>query len=282
LYVLSVTEPPRIRAWRPAVPGVAEVFHARFTDHAYPMHAHDSWTLLLVDDGVVGYDLDRHEHVALDRVVTLLPPSVPHNGHAVSPQGFRKRVLYLDRTQLDEGLVGPAVDAPVIVDPTLRTAVHRLHGALARPGEEFESESRLALVAERLRGHLARLPPAAAAAAPRLAGQLRDLLDARTVDGIGLAEAAALLHAHPTHLVRAFGREFGMAPHRYLTSRRVDRARTLILDGRPLSEVATAAGFYDQSHLHRHFTRIVGGSPGEFAAALRGVRAARVRAGAPG
>ena len=251
--------------------GIAEVFHARFTDHTYPMHTHGSWTLLIVDDGVVGYDLDRHEHVALDRVVTLLPPFVPHNGRAVSPQGFRKRVLYLDLTQLEEELVGPAVDAPVIADPALRTAIHHLHLALAHTGEEFESESRLALVGERLRGHLlTREPPTTPVGAPHLAILLRDLLDARFLDGVSLAEAAALLHAHPTHLVRAFSKEFGMAPHQYLTSRRVDHARTLLLDGLSLPDVAATAGFYDQSHLTRHFKRIVGGNPGAFARGAAG------------
>jgi hypothetical protein len=42
---------PTIRAWRPEVAGVAEVLHARFTDHAYPSHTHDTWTLLMVDTG---------------------------------------------------------------------------------------------------------------------------------------------------------------------------------------------------------------------------------------
>ena len=51
-------------AWRPDVPGVAEVFHARFTDHAYPAHTHDTWTLLIVDDGMVTFDLHRRLHGA--------------------------------------------------------------------------------------------------------------------------------------------------------------------------------------------------------------------------
>ncbi len=32
----------RVRAWRPAVAGVAEVFHAEWRDHAYPPHTHDT------------------------------------------------------------------------------------------------------------------------------------------------------------------------------------------------------------------------------------------------
>jgi AraC-like DNA-binding protein len=73
-----------------------------------------------------------------------------------------------------------------------------------------------------------------------------------------------VLGAHPSHLVRVFGREFGMPPHRYLTGRRVDLARHLLLDGRRPAEVATAAGFYDQAHLTRHFRRLLGTSPARF------------------
>jgi hypothetical protein len=80
LYVPDMQPSPSVTAWRPDVPGVSEVLHASFTDHAYPLHTHDTWTLLLVDTGAVRYDLERHEHAALGSRVTLLPPGVPHDG----------------------------------------------------------------------------------------------------------------------------------------------------------------------------------------------------------
>src|SRR4051794_30329198 len=143
-----------ISAWRPSVPGVSEVFHAHFTEHAYPMHVHDAWTLLIVDDGAVRYDLDRHERATPGDTVSLLPPQVAHNGSPATADGFRKRVLYLDMTHLDASLIGPAVDGPDLADPLLRTRVGQLHTALTHPGDAFEAESRLALVTERLRARL--------------------------------------------------------------------------------------------------------------------------------
>ncbi|MGP4046360.1 AraC family transcriptional regulator [Streptomyces sp. 2A115] len=258
-----------VSAWRPRVPGVVEVFHARFTEYAYPMHVHDAWTLLIVDDGAVRYDLDRHEHGTPHDTVSLLPPHVPHNGSSATPDGFRKRVIYLDATQLDESLIGPAVDGPDLVDPVLRRRVGLLHTALEHPGDELEAASRLALIGERLRGHLRprlldRLPDDRPGPARGVAHSLRELLDARLVQGLALDEAAQLVHAHPAHLVRAFSGTFGIAPHQYLMSRRVDRARRLLLDGHPPSEVAAATGFYDQSHLTRHFKRLVGVAPGRY------------------
>ncbi|MEV2236798.1 AraC family transcriptional regulator [Micromonospora sp. NPDC049891] len=255
----------QVRVWSPSVSGITEVLHARFTDHAYPMHTHDSWALLVVDEGVVRYDLDRHEHGAFRRVVTLLPPNVAHNGSPVTSQGFRKRVLYLAPGQLDERLAGRAVDRPTFDDEPLRRRIDLLHARLTGPGDEFAAEVHLAVVVERLRARLARRTPAVTPLRdPRLAQRLRDLLDERFVVGVTLAEAAGLLYAHPTHLVRAFSAAFGIGPHQYLISRRVDLARRLLREGVPAREAAASAGFHDQSHLSRHFKRILGFNPGQY------------------
>src|SRR5690625_4540972 len=112
LYVLSVGSRERVRAWRPGVPGVAEVFHAHFTEHVYPLHTHDTWTLLIVDRGAVRYDLEHDEHGVLGATVAILPPHVPHNGRSATGAEFRKRVLYLDSDQFGTDLIGRAVDRP--------------------------------------------------------------------------------------------------------------------------------------------------------------------------
>lgn len=67
-----------------------------------------------------------------------------------------------------------------------------------------------------------------------------------------------------------FSRAYGIAPHQYLMSRRVGRARRLLLEGRAPGEVAAASGFYDQAHLTRHFGRLVGVPPGRYRAGVRG------------
>jgi AraC-like DNA-binding protein len=142
-----------------------------------------------------------------------------------------------------------------------------VHSALVRSGDELEAESRLALVGERLREHLRSRdvlgPPRRDSV---LARRLRELLDERVVEGIGLAEAGGTLSAHPAHLVRVFSGAYGIAPHQYLMSRRVGRARRLLLEGRSPGEVAVATGFYDQAHLTRHFRRLVGVTPGRYRA----------------
>ena len=255
----------RVRAWRPDVPGVGEVLHAHFTQHAYPAHTHDLWTVLLVDTGGVSYDLERRPQEAPAGSLTLLPPHVPHDGRAAHDAGFDKRVVYLDERWLPLDLVGAAVARPTITDVELRASVARLHRTLAQPGDELEAESRLALISERMIGHLDRsAEPHRVGREPALARRLRDLLDRDLTDVPTLESLAAELDAHPTQLARAFHRHVGLPPHRYVTGRRIDRARRLLLDGMPAAEVATVVGFHDQAHLIRHFRRTLGVTPGAY------------------
>lgn len=257
-----------VRSWAPDVPGIAEVLHARFVGHAYPMHTHDTWTLLLVDAGAVHYDLGRHPHDT-GSLVTLLPPHVPHDGRAAGREGFRKRVLYLDPGALPARFAGRAADAPELPDPRLVTAVGALHTRLAdrraAGRDRLDVESRTAVLLQRLGAHLRAGAPTPARDTP-LARRLRTLLDEHVVEGIALADAAAGLGASQAHLVRTFTRETGMPPHAYLTGRRVDLARRLLLTGHRPAEVAALAGFHDQSHLTRHFRRVLGTTPGRFVA----------------
>jgi AraC-like DNA-binding protein len=290
--------PEWVRAWKPVIAGVHEVFHARFVDHAYPPHVHDAWTVFIVDDGWIRYDLERRHRGAGGERVTILPPNVVHDGRAAGLAGFRKRVLYLGTDVLDERQAGRAVDRPDIHDPALRRAVHALHRALAAPDDALEAESRLALVGDHLRTHLGAKPGDASAgpeaalgqhpggagdrslpehqagtadrSAARLAGDLRDLLDGRAFERTTLAQAGRDLGASPSHLVRTFTRAFGIAPHQYLVARRIDAARKRLLGGEPIAQVAAEVGFYDQAHFTRQFRRHVGTPPGRYA--LRATR----------
>jgi AraC-like DNA-binding protein len=258
--------PEWVRAWKPVVAGVQEVFHAHFVDYAYPPHVHDAWTVFVVDDGWIRYDLETRHRGAGGERITVLPPHVVHDGRAAGGGGFRKRVLYLATDVLDERLTGRAVDRPDIQEPALRRAVDALHRALGEPDDALEAEARLAVVGDRLRAHLGGQPRSGGDRPPAtLARDLRDLLDGRLFEGTTLAEAGRALGASPSHLVRCFTRTFGIAPHRYVTARRIDAARKRLLCGEPIALVAAGVGFYDQAHFTRQFKRHVGTPPGRYA-----------------
>jgi AraC-like DNA-binding protein len=56
-----------------------------------------------------------------------------------------------------------------------------------------------------------------------------------------------------------------MAPHQWLLRQRIEKAKDLLAQGtQPLSTMASACGFADQSHFTRVFTRVVGLTPAEW------------------
>ena len=97
----------------------------------------------------------------------------------------------------------------------------------------------------------------------------RELLDARFTETIALNELAAHARLDKFRLCRAFRDEVGLPPHAYVTHRRIGLAGALLARGVPQAEIAARVGLYDQSQLHRHFKRITGVTPGEYARAAR-------------
>ena len=62
-----------------------------------------------------------------------------------------------------------------------------------------------------------------------------------------------------------FKQATGVAPYRWLTKQRVERAKELLQDpGRELADIAQRCGFVDQSHFTRVFSRSEGYSPGRW------------------
>lgn len=95
-----------------------------------------------------------------------------------------------------------------------------------------------------------------------------ELMRQRLADSLALEEMAAVAGVSPFHFARQFKTATGHPPHDYLIRLRVDRAQELIRQHRrewTLAAVANECGFSDQSHMARHFKRVLGVSPGEFA-----------------
>lgn len=93
----------------------------------------------------------------------------------------------------------------------------------------------------------------------------KDLLEANLDGNIALGRVAKACGLSTSHFTRAFKETFGKPPHRWLTERRLDRAKDLMANSRlPLVDIAARCGFADQSALNRSFRRVYGISPGQW------------------
>jgi AraC-like DNA-binding protein len=97
---------------------------------------------------------------------------------------------------------------------------------------------------------------------PAMKHAVSEFIEAHLDEKISLDALASLAGLSPHHFARAFQQSMGLPPHRYLLRRRLEHVEKMLRDTQlPLSQIALAAGFSDQSHLGRHFRRVTGMPP---------------------
>jgi transcriptional regulator GlxA family with amidase domain len=100
---------------------------------------------------------------------------------------------------------------------------------------------------------------------PHAVRRVCEFIKAHLAENITIQALATIAGLSMYHFARGFKQSKGMTPHAYLVQCRVRRAQDLLAaTDLPLSEVALASGFADQSHCARRFREHVGVTPGHY------------------
>src|SRR4029453_8436853 len=92
----------------------------------------------------------------------------------------------------------------------------------------------------------------------------KDRMDAASHEDWPVARLASVSGVSEAHFARSFKQAFGVPPHRYLLTRRIERATALLRDtDEPITEIAFATGWGSLGPFGRTFRDITGESPGE-------------------
>ncbi len=192
------------------------------------------------------------------------------------PNPFDALVVYVTQDALDEvAYAHQATRAEQLVWPLGKfdPVVYHLGKALLPSLEQPEHTSKIFLdhILHALNCHFVCSYGGAKKAAPQFRGglssrQMRratELLEAHLDGNIALHQVAEACELSVSHFARAFRQTFHRPPHKWLTERRVDRARDLMTNSRlSIADIAIRCGFADQSALNRSFKRIYGITPG--------------------
>jgi len=75
-------------------------------------------------------------------------------------------------------------------------------------------------------------------------------------------DLAQICRLSVSHFSKAFKQSLGVSPYAYVLSRRIARAKELLLSGNePLAQIASECGMYDQAHFSRLFRQLTGETP---------------------
>jgi transcriptional regulator GlxA family with amidase domain len=108
---------------------------------------------------------------------------------------------------------------------------------------------------------------------PRLLRRLlraRDRMDAASHEEWPVSRLAEVSGVSEAHFARSFAQAFGVPPHRYLLTRRIERAKALLRDtDRPIIDIAFETGWNSLGTFGRVFRDVTGQSPTEIRARER-------------
>lgn len=264
-----------IEVWRPAGVGPLEARRGFGVARPVPRHWHEEYQLCLIQSGSGELIYRGRDLPTPPSSLFMVHPGEVHSNRADDRRGCSYRTLFVGaelmrRAAREAGAGGSALPffpTAVVFDADVIRQYLALHHALERPAAGLERQT---LLLELLAGLVARY--AEQRPAVRRLGderpavrRARDYLAAHYAESVTLGELARVAGLSPFHFSRVFAAQTGMPPHAFQTQLRVARAAALLREGWAIPQAAAQAGFADQSHLTRHFKKLVGVTPGRYA-----------------
>jgi AraC-like DNA-binding protein len=258
-----------LRIWRPPDLDSVELRVGSSFEHPYPRHWHEELFVSAITGGAGRFSFRGSDHLAAPGTLVVISPGEVH-AHSDCEGGRSFRSL-----SGPSSVVGGAeLPSSLTPDPRLFGAFLELHRAFERRESRLHGESLLLGFFEGLLRRLLEKP----LPAPRVGreyGSVRrakEFLNEHYDRNVSLKDLATVADLSPFHFHRVFCREAGMPPHAYQVQIRLLRAKAFLRRGEPVAQVASMTGFADQSHLNRHFRRLMGVTPARYARGSKNVQ----------
>jgi len=258
--------------WSQEIAG-ARMLNARFKEHLFPPHTHESFTVALVTGGSYLVRAAAKVFVAKPGAVIFLNPGEVHSGAPGERGGWTMRSMHLNADSVREYIMKEFEQANFRFtrqlwarDQILANYFYRLH----RSAETNRRSKEACSLYHQLMGHFVKFysefDGRSAAEKDAFTGItskaklfMRDNLGAKLL----LDDIASQTGLSKFYFLKIFGETEGITPHAWLTQQRIERSADILrtnCDAR-LSDVAVKVGFSDQAHFTREFKKIIGLTP---------------------
>lgn len=251
-----------------ALPGV-ELMTARSSSRHWRVF-HEQYAICSNDVVAAEIRYRKNTHRITDRSISLFEPGETHETHrVVKPQDFQVLFLVPDTMQKfseEMNIRGQPHFKPVPdINEHLYSSCKHLHTSIINDAPAIEQQSRLTeCVGMLLLNHAEKRVPNMPDLGKQQLFRARDYLHDQYAQSVSLEDIAAIAGLSRFHFLKVFSAQFGLPPHMYQISLRIERSLPLLRQGMSPPQIAETLGFYDQSHFIRHFKRTMGVTPGNY------------------
>lgn len=243
------------------------------SDLAYQKHFHEEYSIGLIDEGETSAWSDgKMTRVEAGRVISF-PPQMLHACHPRQQTAWKYKMLFIQPDWLKhmEPSERELLRIPFLLEggknQECRRLITRAIEALAAAEEPLVIETVLTELIHTIvsRNRLNQEHSSPTRLDQRYIGLIREYLHAHYTERVTLEELEQVAGISRFHLIRLFKKGTHVPPHAYQNLLRINHAKVELAKRRPIAEIAAEAGFYDQSHFARAFSKIVGASPKRYA-----------------
>lgn len=257
------------------------VLQASLSDFSYDRHAHDEYAFGVTLTGRQDFFSSGQFHRSPPGNVIQFNPEQVHDGHPGDDSTLGYVMVYVPPALLEASFADAAGceraarfrgSETLLADPELRRAILDLAElTTGQQGTRIDQEHALHRMATRLVHRAGKFQPGGRVSRPdALLLRAKEYIHAHLETDLSLDEISQNAHLSKYHFLRLFRQQFGITPHQYVLSCRVNAARSALETGVAPSEVAFRYGFTDLSHFNRRFKRIYGKTPHQYQLSVTG------------
>ncbi len=236
----------------------------------YKKHFHDTFSLGVNKEGVSIYTNTNKEYILKENRLSIINPKAVHSCNSCTDILNIYYMLYLDTSwcrniqNLINEEIKEFIPIPVHIleDKNIFQKYLNLCEYLFSDNSILEKEDELitfffdffSLYLEKSR----------IAIVDKSFEKIVAYLDKNYKENISLETLSKVFNLNSFYIIRLFKSQMNLTPHAYLLNVKINKSKQLLQKGYSLVDTALECGFFDQSHFHRNFLKIVASTPKEY------------------
>lgn len=224
----------------------------------FPFHLHDTFCVTLITSGAEVLETNNTKLITEAGTISIIPPGEMHRNFSLTDAGYSYETFYLNRDILRYYNNGKRVEAleRAIIDHNLSRQMHSLF-----VGDNMQENAWANFLSTLLTYSVT---PENVLHQRKRFQQIDQFIEEQPRALLNNQWLARQFHLERQHFIRAFTREHGVTPQRYIQLRLLTKAKDLLQQQVPLQDIAYITGFHDPSHFTKSFKKVFGLSPSAF------------------
>ena len=237
----------------------AEIFEGILTSHKFPWHFHNSYTVIIIDSGVMEYVFKEDKILVKQGHVLIINPNIAHYNQVANNTACSYRAMFLPIKLFNP--VENQQSVPLFENAANATVYNNLSSMYDQLSESTDQEQYDKIIKEISNQLICNFKITTVSLLDKRIGPALFYISAHLDEKLTIAMLAAICNISHYCFQRIFKSETGLTVKAYIQQCRMEYSRLLLREGVKPVFTSLESGFFDQSHFYKQFKRMYALTP---------------------